>query len=287
MSDTENNAQMTFTEHLAELRIRIIRSVIALIIGIAVCLAFSQQILTIIMHPLLPLQEKGLIVQSPEVPGEGETPEAAEVGAEETPEEEGTERADPQVVFLNPIEPFMVYIKLAAYGGIVVSLPFIVYQICAFIFPGLKPRERTAVRIVLVGCSILMVLGVTVAYYGVFPLVFPYLVQYAPSWVAAQYRMNETVDLIIKGLAAFAIVFQFPMAVLALVYLDLLQPASLRRWRKVAVVGIFLISAIFTPPDPFSMLLMAGPLVVLYEGSIWLSYLVVHMRTRERKAASS
>ena len=100
---------------------------------------------------------------------------------------------------LNPLEPVLVKLKIAAYGGFLVSMPFIIFQICAFIFPGLTSSERKVVRICIFGCSILGVGGVAVAYWAVFPLVLPYLVTFAPSFVNVQLRMNETLSLLLKA----------------------------------------------------------------------------------------
>lgn len=127
-------------------------------------------------------------------------------------------------------------LKLAAYAGMLLAMPVVVYQICAFVFPGMTARERRAARFLVTGCTIFAVFGVGVAYLGVFPLVLPYLSRFLPDGVEQQFRMGETVSLIIKGLTGFAIAFQFPMVVLVLVYLDLLSPATLKQYRRVAII---------------------------------------------------
>jgi sec-independent protein translocase protein TatC len=109
------------------------------------------------------------------------------------------------------------------------------------------------------------------------------LLQWAPEGIEITLRMNENVSLLIKGYMAFAIAFQFPMVVLVLVYLDLLSPATLRQYRKFAVVGIAFLSALFTPPEPISMIIMMVPLYLLYEISIWASYLVIRRREAAQK----
>lgn len=270
---SDNDLRMTFTEHLGELRTRIIRCAIALLLGIIICFALYEPIFAMLSRPLQPLQTQQIL--------QTETPETTPESGTETPPAE----QESLWLILNPIEPFLVNLKLAAYGGIVVSLPFIIYQICAFVFPGLKPKERKAVLILLIGSFFLVVLGFVVAYFGVFPLVLPYLMQYAPEGVKFQLRLNETVSLILKGLLGFAIAFQFPMVVVVLVYLELVTPDQLRQWRKVAIVLITFCSAVFTPPDPFSMLLMAGPLVLLYEASIIVSRIVVWRKAHGKETA--
>ena len=265
-----DEGRMTFTEHLGELRTRIIRSCIALVVGVIICFTFYEPIFGLLLHPLLPLTQT-----------EESLADAPDEQTQETTEEPSKERP-PNIIFLNPIEPFQVRLKLAAYGGVAVSLPYVIYQICAFLFPGLKPKERRAVLMLLSGCTILMVSGLSLAYFGVFPLVLPYLMQYAPQGVAASFRLNETVTLMIKGLLGFAIAFQFPMIVVILVYLELITTDQLRQWRRVAIVGLAFASAMFTPPDIWSMLLMMVPLLALYEVSIWVSHLLLWKKRRSQ-----
>ncbi|HOZ45754.1 MAG TPA: twin-arginine translocase subunit TatC [Candidatus Hydrogenedentes bacterium] len=241
MSDDE--ARMTFTEHLGELRTRIVRAGVALVIGFVVCYALSNQIFAYVRWPLRALEDAW--------------------------------------VALSPIEPVLVKLKIAGYGGALLMSPYILYQACAFVFPGLTRKERSVVRVLLFGGAALSVLGVAVAYWGILPLVLPYLIEkLTPDGVVNQLRLNETLSFIVKVLAGFAIAFQFPMAVLVLVYMDLLTPDTLKRYRRVAIVGLAVASAVLTPPDPGSMIIMLIPLLLLYEGSIWASYLVV----RKKKA---
>lgn len=282
MSNSDDSeVRMTFTEHLGELRIRIIRSAIALALAFFICFFLFGYIFEIVSRPLRPLQEHNILVEDAQ-----ESPLTAEDGSQRPPLQERNVSTDSPPVWtaLNPLEPFVVNMKLAAYFGLLVSLPYILYQACAFVFPGLKRNERRAVLILLIGCSVCALLGVAVAYFGVFPLVLPYLMQYAPEGVQIQLRMNETVSMVMLGLIGFALAFQFPMIVMVLVYMDLITPDTLRRGRRFAIVGLAFLSAILTPPDPFSMLLMAGPLVLLYEASIWASYVVVRYRDRKLPA---
>ncbi|HOC68771.1 MAG: Sec-independent protein translocase protein TatC [Candidatus Hydrogenedentes bacterium ADurb.Bin101] len=262
--------RMSFTEHLGELRTRIIRSCIALTVAVIACYAFSNQIFELLAWPLKPLSSHGVIQMEQEGDG-GET---------EKPADE-TKSRDLEWTVLNPLEFILVKIRIAGYGGLVIAFPFIVWQICAFIFPGLYSNERRVVQILMAGCSSLGILGVGVAYFGVFPLVLPYLLEWIPAWVQVQLRLNETLSIIIKGLFGFAIAFQFPMAVLILVYMGLLTPQTLKKYRKMSIIGMSVVAAVLTPPDPFSMLVMLLPLVILYEFSIWLSYLVIRRKSKE------
>lgn len=279
MSNPE--ARMTFTEHLAELRTRLIRSIAAVGICFLVAYGFHEKVFDIVAAPLRPLKDAGVITEPPP-----EIPTAATDGPNPAAEAAATPPRKPQTIdaskvpwtILNPLESFIVQLRLSAYVGLVLALPIVIYQLCSFIFPGLTPRERNMARILLIGSTFFVIFGVCVAYFGVFPLVLPYLMSWVPDGVTLQLRMSETISLIIKGMLGFAAAFQFPMVVLVLVYLDLLSPATLRKYRKFAIVVMAILSAILTPPDPISMTVMLVPLVILYEMSIWISYVIIHRK---------
>jgi sec-independent protein translocase protein TatC len=253
MSETVHNsdsdpsgeeARMTFTQHLGELRNRIIRCAIFTVVGMVFCYIFSDQIFQWLKAPL----------------------------------DQPDNSADWQQ--FNIVEGVLVRLKLAFFGGLVLALPFIMHQICAFVFPGLRAAERKVIQIMLAGCSVLAIIGVSVAYWGIFPVVLVYLQEMGFEGVGISLRLNENVSIILKLMLGFAVAFQFPMAVLVLVYMDLLTPADLKSYRKVAIVGMAVVAMMFTPPDPLSMLMMLTPLALLYEASIWMSYIVVRRREK-------
>ena len=273
----DEDKRMSFTEHLGELRTRMIRACVALGITVIACYIVSDQVFGVLSWPLRPLTESEVVsfelVESPE---DGSNALVAQQPV--APKS----RADAiEWTVLNPLEYILVKIRIAGYGGLMLALPYILWQLCAFIFPGLHPNEIKVVQILIAGCSVLAVVGVGVAYFGVFPLVLPYLLEWIPDYVNVQLRLNETLSIIIKGLVGFAIAFQFPMAVLILVYMGLLTPQTLKQYRKMALVGMAVMAAILTPPDPFSMLVMLVPLALLYESSIWASYLVVRRKAKK------
>ncbi len=260
----EREGRMTFTAHLGELRTRMIRSMVAVVVGFIACYVFSENLIEAISYPLKPLQGEKQVQES----------EDGEIL---------TEYDDVIWITLNPLEPILVRLKIAAFGGLFFAFPYVLYQGCAFIFPGLTVRERRAVKMLLSGCTFLALGGSAVAYWGVFPLILPYLIQFAPDFVEVQLRLNETISLILKGIMGFAIAFQFPMVVVVLVYLGILTPETLKVYRKHAIICLFVVGALLTPPDPISLVLMAMPLVLLYEISIWLSYIVVRRKKKREE----
>lgn len=307
----DDEARMTFTEHLGELRTRIIRSAVALLVGCVLCYVLHDQLFHIVARPLLPHQitEEELA----EIEAKKELAEKLELLVpiytrpfsnhpsailalpftlkRHAPDTNGPAAAAEPVrlrwVTLNPIESIVVALKLSIYGGVLVAFPYILYQILAFVFPGLKPNERKAVRFLLFGCAGLAIFGVSLAYFGIMPLILPYLMAWTPEAVETTLRMSETVSLILMFYLGFAIAFQFPMVVLILVYLELLSPETLKVYRRFAIVGIAILSAILTPADPISMIMMAIPLTILYEMSIWASYLLMYNKKKSAEAAAS
>ena len=184
-------------------------------------------------------------------------------------------------ITLTPLEAFMVKLKIALYTAIALGLPYIVYQICAFVFPGLRPKEKFVVRFALMASFTLAIFGILTALYIVFPLVFPQLLKFAPEWVGTFLQLDKTMTFIFKVVLGFGLAFQFPIGILVAVYLDLVSPKVLREQRKIAIVVILIVAAILTPPDPATLFLMSAPLLVLYEISILLSFLIVKRRKDE------
>jgi sec-independent protein translocase protein TatC len=190
-------------------------------------------------------------------------------------------------ITLDPLEGILVKVKIAVYGGLLFAFPYILWHICGFVFPGLRPSERKVVQVGIVGCALLAIFGVCVAYFAIFPIVLPFILQWVPENIEVQLQMSKTIVIIIKGLLIFGLVFQFPMVVLVLVYLGILTPESLRKNRRFAIVGLAFAAAIFTPPDIMTMLIMMIPLLALYELSILVSYLVVWKKQKQAKAEGS
>jgi sec-independent protein translocase protein TatC len=251
----DQEARMTFTEHLGELRDRIIRSGICLIVTFFLCYAISDYLFEFIAGALSPQELK---------------------------EVTGDENATVVTWYTgHPLEGFVVKVRVAGFGALLLSFPFIVWQLCAFVFPGLHSNERRAVQSLLVGCGFLGILGFSVAYFFVFPTVLPYLLQWNPPGVNPSLRLGETITIIVKALVGFSIAFQFPMGVMIFVYMGVLTPEMLKEYRKMALIGMAVLSAMFTPPEPVSMLVMLCPLYLLYELSILASHIVIRKKEQQ------
>lgn len=285
MAVFDDEARMTFVEHLTELRTRLIRSVIAVCLAVVLCYFVADKIFYLVARPLMPSTAIGQSAQSPN----GETSQANTPSIPATPQKPPQslkpEERPIQWTTLDPLEGFVVQLKLSAFAGLLFAFPYLMWHIMAFVFPGLKPNERKLIMMLVGGGFFLALFGVTVAYVGVLPLVLPYLLSFTPEGVITQLRMSDTVIMVLWFYLGFAIAFQFPMVVLVLVHVGILSPEILRKYRRFAIVIMAVLSAVLTPPDPISMTVMMVPLVVLYEISIWVSYAVV--RRKKRKAMES
>jgi sec-independent protein translocase protein TatC len=227
------DVKMTFMEHLGELRTRIIRSVIAVGVCGAVGFGFHKKIFDFLVKPL----------------GEGAS-----------------------LQMLTPIESFMTRLSIAFYVGVFLALPVILYQALMFVMPALKPHERRVVLGGLVSSSVLTIAGLSVAYLAILPIVFPVLESLAPDSVAANYQYEKYVNFVFKFLIAFAVGFQFPIIMVSLVHLGIVPVRFFVKNAKYVLVIILIVSALFTPPDPTTQIMMAVPLFCLYVLSLGVAY---------------
>ena len=283
-SDDKGTARMTFTSHLGELRSRMIKAFSSVIVCFFICYAFSNTIIDVMKKPL---DEQGAIVTEASENGESTTSETGEGNTNTTDGSsdvvsDGEAVKEPRKItwiITNPLEAFFVKLKFSAYGSILLGFPFIIYQMCAFIFPGLKPSERRLVNILVFGCTSLAVVGALTAFFFVIPLIIPILMSYTPEWIEFHPRLSETLAMVFKAILGFAIAFQFPPVLLVLVYIGILEPKTLKDNRRLAMVILFLLAAVLTPQDPVTMIIMAIPLILLYEVSVWAAVLIVRKKT--------
>ena len=238
---------MPFLDHLEELRWRIIKSLIAVVVGAVASLAFSDQLLGLLLRPVEKL-------------GEGV-----------------------RLVNLAPLSMVLVRLSIALVAGLVVGLPVVVFELWQFIRPGLYRHERRAVPWVLGSALVLFVIGALLAY-AMMPYLLKFLMQTGYQGVDNTWNIREYIGFLLSFIATFGIVFELPVAVYILSVLGLVSPAVLRRYRRYAVVLAFLVAAILTPPDPFSQIAMALPILVLFECSIMVSSLVWRAKARRRLA---
>lgn len=271
-----NRAEMPFLDHLEELRWRLLKVLLAVLVGAVICFVFSERVLHVLTLPYndavtsqLNGRDSGsveaiqqLLQQwADEIGGEGG--EDAAIRAAASPVPEGR-----QLQALGPMTYFFLKLQVAFLGGIAISLPAIFFQIWQFVAPGLLARER-GLFLPVVGLSVIcFVVGGLIAYSIVLPLGLRFFLGLEPPDMTSQWAADQYMSFVMRLLLGFGLVFEMPVITLLLSRLGLVTPELMRRVRRYALVAIFLLAAIFTPPDPISQLLMAIPLIALYEISI-------------------
>jgi len=228
--------KLPLTAHLQELRKRLILCFIAVGAGFVLSYVFADSLFNILAVPLLKLMPEG-----------------------------------GSLIFTSVAEAFFTYMKVAFIAGLILSSPFILYQIWAFVAPGLYQKEKKYVVPFVLGGSLFFALGVFFGYFIAIPIGFKFLLGYATDFIKPMPSMKEYLSFSIKFLLAFGIVFEFPVVLVLLSKMGVVDAKTLARQRKYAILLIFIFAAVMTPPDLISQILMALPLMGLYELSIFLS----------------
>ena len=275
-SQKEKAVQMPFLDHLEELRWRILKALAAILVGAVVCFIFSNELLKILTAPYEDA------VQSLEIsPSSGVTEAMQELlkkwaapspDSLQTPAPTEAPSLPPgrRLQALRPMTYFFISLQIALLGGLVLALPVVFYQAWKFLAPGLLVHEKHLLAPI-VGLSVLcFAAGALVAYWIVLPIGLRFFLALEPPNMTSQWAVDEYIGFALRLILGFGIVFEMPVISLVLSRIGLLTPAHMRRFRRYAIVAIFVLAAIFTPPDPLSQLMMALPLLVLYEISIWI-----------------
>jgi sec-independent protein translocase protein TatC len=185
---------------------------------------------------------------------------------------------DVSFIAITVIGPFMAPFKLAFYVALFVAMPVVIYQIWAFVAPGLYKREKRFAVPLLLSAVLLFYVGVFFAYFAVFPVMFEYLVHSGPTSVKMQTDVNEYLSFVITMFFAFGIAFEVPVAVVLLVLTGIIKVEKLASNRGYVLIGIFVLAAILTPPDALSQCIMAVPMYALYEGGLVMARIMQKMR---------
>ncbi len=185
------------------------------------------------------------------------------------------------IYFTQPNEAFMVRLKISAVAGLFVMAPFIFFKLYSFVLPGLYRRERRLVTPLLISTTALFYTGVVFAFVAVIPPVYAFLMGFGTDLVQPLIGVGAYFSFVARLCLAFGLVFELPLLVLALSASGVVQPRMLLKTWRFAVVGIFALSAILTPPDVASQVMMALPVLVLYFGSVLVSLLVVRRRRKQ------
>lgn len=228
---------MNFLDHLEELRGRLIKSIVAVIICAVPCAIYWNKIFAILMvYPLRYANPK------------------------------------PHLIFTAPTEAIILSMKIALVGGMVVAVPFIFYQLWAFVSPGLYGKEKKVVLPIVISSSLSFFLGIGFAYI-IIPLMIKVLSAFGAGIMEPYFKASEYISFLIKISLAFGLIFELPVVCYVLTKMGIVGPKFLINKIRHAVVLIFVVAALLTPPDVLSMLFLAAPLLIIYGVSILVSFL--------------
>jgi len=245
--------RMTLTEHLAELRSRIIRSLLAVVLGVIVLLALYDQVLNFLRGPYNQLCADNKQVQC-------------------------------DLIFIGPLEGLTTRLQICTYGGIILALPVILWQVWRFIVPALHKNEKQYAIPFIFSAIILFLLGAVIAYYTLTPAL-DFLISWAGSGVKAQFTVSKYVSLVGLMMAVFGVAFEFPVLLVFLQLVGVLTPQVLMKGWRYAIMIVFVIAGVITPSgDPYSMLALAIPMSLFYLISIVIG-LLFQKRRRAAEAA--
>ena len=237
----------SFISHLIELRSRLLKIVLGFVLVFIALFPFANKIYTLLAAPMLA-----------KLPAGG------------------------HMIATAVTTPFFVPMKVAMMAAFVISLPNTLYQIWAFVAPGLYPKERSLMAPVIVASCLLFVTGMAFAYFAVFPIVFGFIIKSTPVGVSVMTDIAEYLDFVMTLFLAFGTAFEVPIAVVLAVRFGWVTVKQLKEARSYVIVGAFIIGAIFTPPDIVSQFMLAVPLWLLFEAGV-----LVAQFTQKKKSAEN
>ena len=236
MQKQNDNTEGTLISHLLELRNRLLYSLIGVLIIFIPGAIFSRELYSIVAQPLMSVMPEGASMIATEV-----------------------------------ASPFLTPLKLVFVLAIVLSIPNILYQLWAFVAPGLYRHERKLVIPLLASSTLLFYCGMAFAYFIVFPLVFGFFTQVAPTGVQIMTDIKAYLDFIFSMFIAFGIAFEMPIAIILLTRAGVVSPDALAKKRPYVVVWVFVIAMFLTPPDVISQTLLAIPMLILFEAGLFFA----------------
>ena len=244
--EQEDLKEGTLISHLLELRDRLLKSALAIAIAVLPCMIYANQLFEFVSRPILAMLPKGS-----------------------------------NLIATNLSATFVTPFKLAVWVGVFAAMPVVLYQLWAFVAPGLYRREKRFALPLLVSSVVLFYVGVAFAYYAVFPVLFRFFITTAPQGVAVMADITSYLDFVLTLFFSFGVAFEVPVATVLLVATGLVKMKTLTGNRGYVILAISVIAAILTPPDAISMCLMGAPMYLLYEFGIVMTRILVKKRDED------
>jgi len=242
--EPEQLAEGTLISHLLELRDRLLRAFLAVIVVFIPIVFFANEVFTFVAQPLIDQLPKGA-----------------------------------SLIATSVISPFMTPFKLAFFVALFLAMPFVLHQVWAFVAPGLYRHEKRFALPLLVSSIILFYAGIAFAYFIVFPVMFQFFANTTPAGVTMMTDIANYMDFVLTMFLCFGLAFEIPVVVVLLVLTGLVKVDKLTEIRGYVLIGIFVVAALLTPPDAISQTIMAVPMYLLYEGGLAMARLMNRMRT--------
>lgn len=233
---TEPDGNMSFVEHLVEVRNRLLQVVLAVLVVLLILMPFANALFSFLAEPLLRFMPEGT-----------------------------------QMIAIDVASPFFTPFKLVLVLAILVCIPYILYHFWGFVAPGLYRHEKQLAYPLLVSSTALFFLGMAFAYFVVFPLVFHFMISMTPQGVAMMTDISRYLDFVLKMFFAFGIAFEVPIATILLVKMGIVTTDDLVQKRPHVIVGAFVVGMLMTPPDVISQTLLAIPVWLLFEVGVFFS----------------
>lgn len=234
-----NASESSLFAHLIELRSRLLRAIVGVLLVLVALLPFTSRLYGWLAEPLISRLPAGQLM-----------------------------------IAMNPAGAFFAPLKLTFVVAVFAAAPWLLYQAWAFVAPGLYQREKKLAAPLLASAVTLFYAGCAFAYFLVLPMVFNFLLRFKPDMVAITPDISAYLDFVLLIFLAFGASFELPVVLVILVLLGWVTPAQLKEWRGYAIVGIFVVAAVITPPDVVSQLLLAIPMIALYEAGILAARMV-------------
>ncbi len=253
MSNHANDNEMPFIQHLLELRERLLKMVLAVVVILLVLMPFANDLFTFLAKPLLRFLPAGV-----------------------------------ELIAVDPASPFFTPLKLTAVLSIFLAMPVILYHFWTFVAPGLYQHEKQLTLPLLIVSVLLFYIGALFAYYIVLPLVFGFMVSTTPEGTTMMPDISKYLDFVLALFFAFGIAFQVPVITVVLVWMDIITPEWLVEKRRHIIVLAFIVGMVLTPPDVISQFLLAVPMWLLFEvGLVFARFLKTKKVAYERAADAS